>query len=318
MNKSDDNKKTFAEIAAQEGEEAAIQAGIDADPDTFELDAEWFRHASPAREVIPHIRASYSWIPANDRTNFKLFVDKMLVAEGQVSEKRDRFSVTSVLDGTTGSFRTMQDTKYWAVEHFDFSTALSTPQRSSNSRASYSWISPDDRTNFQLSVDETRVADGQVSEKRDLFSVVSRLNGTTRSFRTMQAAKNWGLEHFDLNHFSTTPARRSNLKASFSWLSSKDRINFRLFVVEMLVAEGQINVKRELFTLISSLDGTQRSFRTMVAAKKWVIEHFVSIQLPAAPRQPVRLLAEDGSGYTAATDGPGRGPTHPPLESNSP
>ena len=30
-------KRTFEEIAAQEGEEAAIQAGIEADPDAFEL-----------------------------------------------------------------------------------------------------------------------------------------------------------------------------------------------------------------------------------------------------------------------------------------
>ena len=55
MNKS--RKRTFDEIAAQEGEEAAIQAGIEADPDAFELDAEWFRHAIPAREFMPHTRA---------------------------------------------------------------------------------------------------------------------------------------------------------------------------------------------------------------------------------------------------------------------
>ena len=44
---------TFAEIEALYGEEAAIQAGITADPDTFELDAEWFERARPAREVHP-------------------------------------------------------------------------------------------------------------------------------------------------------------------------------------------------------------------------------------------------------------------------
>jgi hypothetical protein len=44
---------TFAEIEALYGEEAAIQAGIAADPDTFELDAEWFTRARPAREMHP-------------------------------------------------------------------------------------------------------------------------------------------------------------------------------------------------------------------------------------------------------------------------
>jgi len=34
-------------------EEAMIQAGIDADPDTRELDDEWFARARPAREVLP-------------------------------------------------------------------------------------------------------------------------------------------------------------------------------------------------------------------------------------------------------------------------
>ena len=47
------SKMTFAEIEALYGEEAAIQAGIAADPDTFELDEEWFRKARPARDVHP-------------------------------------------------------------------------------------------------------------------------------------------------------------------------------------------------------------------------------------------------------------------------
>jgi len=34
-------------------EEAMIQAGIDADPDTQELDDDWFARARPAREVLP-------------------------------------------------------------------------------------------------------------------------------------------------------------------------------------------------------------------------------------------------------------------------
>ncbi|MDE0024002.1 MAG: BrnA antitoxin family protein [Spirochaetaceae bacterium] len=38
-------------------ENAAINAGIAADPDAFELDAEWFRNARPAIEVDPDLAA---------------------------------------------------------------------------------------------------------------------------------------------------------------------------------------------------------------------------------------------------------------------
>ena len=40
-------------------EEEAIQAGIDADPDTRVLDRDWFEPARPASEVVPHIVADY-------------------------------------------------------------------------------------------------------------------------------------------------------------------------------------------------------------------------------------------------------------------
>lgn len=46
---------TFDDIAAKYGERAAIEAGIAADPDAFELDAEWFKEAGPASELVPHI-----------------------------------------------------------------------------------------------------------------------------------------------------------------------------------------------------------------------------------------------------------------------
>ena len=85
-----DSNNTFDEIAARKGEEAAIQAGIEADPDAYELDSDWFRHASPAKEMLPHIRASFSWITADNRTDFQLFVDKMLVASGHILNNMPR------------------------------------------------------------------------------------------------------------------------------------------------------------------------------------------------------------------------------------
>ncbi len=50
---------TFHEIAAKYGEEAAINAGIEADPDTVRLTPEWFQRARPAIEVMPDLVESY-------------------------------------------------------------------------------------------------------------------------------------------------------------------------------------------------------------------------------------------------------------------
>ena len=50
---------TFHEIAAKYGEEAAINAGIEADPDTVRLTPEWFKRARPAIEVMPDLVESY-------------------------------------------------------------------------------------------------------------------------------------------------------------------------------------------------------------------------------------------------------------------
>ena len=58
--KSDKFKgKSFEEIAGEYGEEAAINAGIEADPETIELNEEWFRKARPASEVVPDIVERY-------------------------------------------------------------------------------------------------------------------------------------------------------------------------------------------------------------------------------------------------------------------
>lgn len=271
------SNNTFEEIAARKGEEAAIQAGIEADPDAYELDSDWFRHASPAKEMLPHIRASFSWITADNRTDFQLFVDKMLVASGYVSRSRDLFTVTSKLDKTTLAFQTMRDAKNWAVEHYDFHHALDDPPGNSTSRASYSWASSEDRTNFQLFVDESLVAQGRVSEKRDLFTVDSQMEETTRSFRTMRAAKSWAVSLFDARRKPAPSQNSSDLRSSFAWISSNDRENFRLFVEGMLVAEGEIQEGRRLVSLFSRLDETRHSFPTMVEARKWAVEHYRSV-----------------------------------------
>ena len=42
-------------ISPTDEENAAINAGIAADSDTFELDAEWFKRARPAVEVDPEL-----------------------------------------------------------------------------------------------------------------------------------------------------------------------------------------------------------------------------------------------------------------------
>ena len=72
---------TFAEIAAKHGEEAAVEAGMAADPDTRELTKEDFSRMRPAAEVAPHIveawRRSHGKqeAPAKEQTTIRLDAD---------------------------------------------------------------------------------------------------------------------------------------------------------------------------------------------------------------------------------------------------
>jgi len=47
MNSGKSRGKSFEEVRGEYGEDAAIDAGIAADPDTIELDEEWFKRRGP-------------------------------------------------------------------------------------------------------------------------------------------------------------------------------------------------------------------------------------------------------------------------------
>ena len=51
------SEMNYFEIEEQYGEETAINVGIERDPDTFELDEEWFKRARPLKEVDPQLAA---------------------------------------------------------------------------------------------------------------------------------------------------------------------------------------------------------------------------------------------------------------------
>ena len=69
-------------ISPTDDENAAINAGIAADPDTFELDAEWFRQARPAIEVDPglatHVRDANDSPTAVGRERVTIILDSDL------------------------------------------------------------------------------------------------------------------------------------------------------------------------------------------------------------------------------------------------
>jgi uncharacterized protein (DUF4415 family) len=66
-------------ISPTDDENAAINAGIAADPDTFELDVEWFRRARPAIEVDPglamHSRDASDSQKSLPKERITIFVD---------------------------------------------------------------------------------------------------------------------------------------------------------------------------------------------------------------------------------------------------
>ena len=55
-------------------EEAEINAGIAADPDTFELDEAWFARARPAREVMPEMVERWEKARARGEIRVREFV----------------------------------------------------------------------------------------------------------------------------------------------------------------------------------------------------------------------------------------------------
>ncbi len=55
-------------------EDARIRAGIAADPDTFEADAEWTARARPAREVMPEFVERWRKARANGEIRMRAFV----------------------------------------------------------------------------------------------------------------------------------------------------------------------------------------------------------------------------------------------------
>ena len=69
--KADMSNMTFAEVEALYGEEAAIQVGIAADPDTFEGDEDFFRHARPMSEVDPELHERLQQTPRSRQSPSK-------------------------------------------------------------------------------------------------------------------------------------------------------------------------------------------------------------------------------------------------------
>ncbi len=81
MNSDKFKGKSFEEIAGEYGEEAAINAGIEADPETVELNEEWFRKARPASEVVPDIVERYQRLQERELESTKTMLSIPLDAD---------------------------------------------------------------------------------------------------------------------------------------------------------------------------------------------------------------------------------------------
>ena len=81
MNSDKFKGKSFEEIAGEYGEEAAINAGIENDPDTIELDEAWFKKARPASEVVPDIVERYQRLQERESENKKIMLSIPLDAD---------------------------------------------------------------------------------------------------------------------------------------------------------------------------------------------------------------------------------------------
>ena len=100
---------TFDEIATKYGEEAAIEAGIAADSDTFELDVEWFAKARPVSETHPGILGAYrrtrgkQKAPTKERISIRLDADLAahLRASGHGWQTRLNDALREVVFGST-------------------------------------------------------------------------------------------------------------------------------------------------------------------------------------------------------------------------
>ena len=75
------SRMTFHEIAAEYGEETAINVGIARDPDTFELDDEWFARARPASEVHPELVERWLRSQGKQKLSAKVIVSIRLDAD---------------------------------------------------------------------------------------------------------------------------------------------------------------------------------------------------------------------------------------------
>ena len=96
---------TFSEVEEKYGEENAILVGIARDPDTVELDADWFTRARPAIEVDPKLveahrraRAEGKKIPMIEHVSIPL--DATLVRRLEKADPNWKTRVNDILRKT--------------------------------------------------------------------------------------------------------------------------------------------------------------------------------------------------------------------------